>query len=189
MQGQLDAPLTARGVQQAEVNAAVVAREGIDAMFVSPLGRVIASAAPLVELTGFHPIQEPRLMEWDTGAWSGVLQEELPNKWPEAWKAWTDDPFKNGPPGGETIAQLSARAGAVLADLFTRPEERIAVLAHGFIGRFMLGHVLGHRAMRARNIEMPNDRVHRLTRQDEEWRADHFDAGKGPFPGIKLKSR
>jgi probable phosphoglycerate mutase len=40
-QGRLDSPLTALGLQQAAQNAELLSAQGIDAIFASPVGRMI----------------------------------------------------------------------------------------------------------------------------------------------------
>ncbi|MBW5482227.1 histidine phosphatase family protein [Streptomyces bambusae] len=52
----------------------------------------------------------------DTGAWAGRTLAEVAAEDPQAVRAWLTDPGY-APPGGESVEQLVARAGAWLAGL------------------------------------------------------------------------
>ncbi|MEU6309652.1 histidine phosphatase family protein [Streptomyces sp. NPDC047014] len=52
----------------------------------------------------------------DHGAWTGLTLDEVAAREPEAVHAWLTDPGY-APPGGESVAALTARAGAALAAL------------------------------------------------------------------------
>lgn len=188
MQGRtMDAPLTEAGVEHARLNAQAVAREGIDAIIASPLGRVRASAQPLCELTGLTPSFDDRLMEWDGGDWSNSLYREVPTRWPDAWAKWEDDPWTHGPPNGENLTQLQARGALAIDDVLRQGTDRVAIVSHGFIGRIMMGALLRLSNLESQNIETPNDRVHTLHRDGGGWRVERMDAGGLPQPGLVFK--
>lgn len=188
MQGQLDSRLTPRGVDQAGVNARLVTALGVDGIIASPLGRVRASAAPLEGMTGLAPVFIGELMEWHAGDWSGHLHAELPGLWPEAWAAWLDDRWLNGPPGGENVTELFARGCVVVEQILARPERRLAVVSHGFVGRMMMARLLGLSREDTTEIDTPNDRVFVFTRMEAGWKARHHDAGGDAKDGITMKT-
>jgi probable phosphoglycerate mutase len=64
------------------------------------------------------------LREWDYGAYEGLTTAEIRVEHP-GWTIWTGEV-----PGGETIAEVSARADRVLADLRSVPGDA-AVFSHG----------------------------------------------------------
>ena len=72
IQGWSDAPLTARGVAQAEALGALLAEKPLRAIHVSDLTRTRTTAAAV---SARHPHLEPRfttdLREWDFGWWEG----------------------------------------------------------------------------------------------------------------------
>lgn len=88
------------------------------------------------------PVQiDPRWRELDFGAWEGRLWQELPR---EATRRWLAD-FVNGrPPGGESLADVVARAEACLAEVLAERAERpIVVVTHGGVIRALLARARG----------------------------------------------
>ncbi len=133
--GRTDIPLTSRGEAAAAALAPALARRPIRAAFTSPASRAVRTA----ELAGLHEAKpDPDLQEWDYGGYEGLttpqIQEERPG-----WYLWRDGviPGDAGHPG-ETVAQVGARADAVLARV--RPllvDGDVALVAHGHILRVL----------------------------------------------------
>ncbi len=100
----------------------------------SPSGRCLSLARVLA---GDGPVAtDPRLHELNFGAWEGRHWDELPRTEVDAWGA---DFVNRAPPGGESFAQLSARAKACLADLLRRHAgETLVLVTHGGIIRALL---------------------------------------------------
>jgi probable phosphoglycerate mutase len=96
-----------------------------DAVFSSPLRRAVRTA----ELAGFPDPQVTRLLrEVDYGEYEGVTSVEIRNKRP-GWEL-----FKDGSPGGETPAQIYARANDVIR-LCETVNGRVLLFSHGHILR------------------------------------------------------
>ncbi|AJE38784.1 histidine phosphatase family protein [Streptomyces nodosus] len=92
----------------------------------SPLAR----ARETCEIAGFGDRATPwdALTEWDFGAYEGMTSDEIRAERPD-WLIWRD-----GVPGGESRAEVSARADAVVE--WVRSEERdVLVFAHNYILR------------------------------------------------------
>ncbi|MEL6364611.1 MAG: histidine phosphatase family protein [Pseudomonadota bacterium] len=184
MQGRWESDLTAKGERQAEANADLVARLGVDAIYVSPLRRTRRSCACLEAATGIGAAVDERLAEWDAGAWSGFLYAEIPERWPEAWAAWRADMWNARAPDGENFVDLTERGSAFLDKALATTAGRIAIVSHGFIGRAMIGALLGLPADRTLALHTANEVVFRLTGTEAGWSADRFEAGAGPKAGL-----
>jgi probable phosphoglycerate mutase len=77
------------------------------------------------ELAAFpDPIVTPLLREYDYGEYEGVTTEEIRRTRPD-WEL-----FRDGCPGGESPAQVYARAQAFLA-LVAEKEGAVAAFSHG----------------------------------------------------------
>jgi broad specificity phosphatase PhoE len=130
-----DVPLTARGVRQARGLAGRVAPRRIVRVVVSPRRRARETA----ELAGLpDPVVDPDAAEWFYGADEGRTTEEIRRDRP-GWTIWTGDP-----PGGETAAEVGARADRLLASI--RPfltDGDVAVVGHGHFGRVLTARYLG----------------------------------------------
>jgi broad specificity phosphatase PhoE len=100
----------------------------------SPLAR----ARETCEIAGFGDRATPwdALMEWDYGAYEGLTPDEIRADRPD-WLIWRD-----GVPGGETLAEVSARADEVV-ERVRAGERDVLVFAHGHILRSIGARWLG----------------------------------------------
>jgi broad specificity phosphatase PhoE len=126
--GRTDIPLTKEGRHAARALAPRLREWRFARALVSPLRR----ARETCELCGLGEIAEPRdgLLEWDYGDYEGLTTAEIHASRPD-WSLWRD-----GCPGGESPAQIGARADGVVAELHAA-EGPIAVFAHGHILRVL----------------------------------------------------
>ncbi len=112
LQGRLDAPLSDLGAQQAAALAAALADAPVTAVFSSPLQRALATAAAIAARHDVTPVVDERLIELDYGDWDGVKLTDVPA---DAWAQWRTDPAF-APPGGETLAAVTARVTSFCAE-------------------------------------------------------------------------
>jgi len=87
-QGLLDPQLTERGRKQAEALARELSKENVSRVYTSPLKRTYQTAQILSERLGTSLIEEERVIEIDHGKWSGLLVEEVKEKFPEEFEMW-----------------------------------------------------------------------------------------------------
>jgi broad specificity phosphatase PhoE len=143
-QGQLDTPLNDRGREQARMLARALAGEGPRALYSSPLARARETAEIVGALLCLAPVLDERLMEADSGDWSGLLYREIIASQPGAFAAWraADPAFRF--PNGESVAEQAARVAAALADVCAGPLPAV-VVCHGGVIRAVegLGAVIG----------------------------------------------
>ncbi|WP_299559498.1 histidine phosphatase family protein [uncultured Sulfitobacter sp.] len=135
LQGALDAPLTPRGLRQAEAVARTLRGIGLDAFstFCSPQGRAVKTAR--IALAG-HPgplRTDARLREIGIGDWAGRLRRDLDPEGrycgiaPQALQLYEDAP------GGEGFDRLHARCKAFLEDL----REPCVIVTHSITSRML----------------------------------------------------
>jgi probable phosphoglycerate mutase len=131
-QGQLDVPLNVLGRTQAERLAARLQDEPIDRLVCSDLGRVQATAAPLVQARGLQPRLDAAWREQSFGSVEGLRVRELPQRHPELWAQWIRHEADMALPGGESTRQFHDRVLAALRALVAAEAgRRIAVFTHG----------------------------------------------------------
>jgi probable phosphoglycerate mutase len=91
--------------------------------------------------------EEPGLREIDYGAWEGLSAAECRRLDPELREAWEADPFATAAPGGESGADVAARAFPVLVRIETwlaDDRSRAAVVvAHNHVLRLRLAALAG----------------------------------------------
>jgi len=126
--GRTDVPLDRHGESQARALRRRLSGHGFARVLCSPLGRARATC----ELAGFGAQAEicPDLLEWDYGAYEGLTTDEICRERP-GWSLWTD-----GVVGGETIEQVAARAGRVVAEARIGGGDTLA-FAHGHVLRIL----------------------------------------------------
>ena len=128
LMGRIDAPLTEQGLAQARALAPWVA--GASRVISSPLSRARATAEALA--TGLPIEIDDRWVEVDYGEYDGRPLGSVPS---EVWTRWRSDPdFR--PPGGETLAETSARVRGACDELFAtegdgaRGQGPVVVVSH-----------------------------------------------------------
>jgi broad specificity phosphatase PhoE len=132
--GRTDVPLTERGRRQAYAVGAALRGRQFALVLTSPLTR----AAETCRLAGFGEAAEQRdeLREWDYGAHEGRTTIEIREEAP-GWTLWRD-----GVPGGETIARVAARVDRLVAELRSVPGDAL-LFAHGHVLRVLATRWLG----------------------------------------------
>ena len=107
--GLTDLPLTAHGEELAKKLAIRLRGMSFAKILTSPLQR----ASRTCELAGFGAQAEnlPDLVEWNYGDYEGLKTSEIHTKRPR-WQL-----FRDGCPGGESVHQVTARAGRVITRL------------------------------------------------------------------------
>jgi broad specificity phosphatase PhoE len=140
--GSTDIPLTDNGREVARELGRKL--EGLEfaAVWASPMSRAIDTA----RLAGFeHDVRiDDRLKEWTYGEYEGKTTPEIRESRPD-WFLWRD-----GCPGGESAAQVGARADGVIEEV-RAVQGDVLLFAHGHILRVIAARWLGY---------PPNDGMH-----------------------------
>jgi len=150
--GRTDVPLTAAGEAAAAALAPALAARKVRATFTSPARRAARTAA----LAGLADAStDPDLQEWDYGGYEGRTTADIRTERP-GWYLWRDGviPGDAAHPG-ETIAQVAARADAVLARV-------TPLLADGDVALVSHGHLLRVLTARWLRLEPADGRLFRL---------------------------
>ena len=139
--GRTDLPLTEGGERNARALGARLRGLLFAKTFTSPLQRAVRTC----ELAGFGNGAEldPDLMEWDYGQYEGRRTAEILEERPD-WQLFCD-----GCPGGETPAEIGARADRVVS--------RVRAV-HGDALLFSSGHILRVLAARWLGLEAAGGR-------------------------------
>jgi broad specificity phosphatase PhoE len=132
--GLTDLPLTERGENEARELGKRLAGITFAKVFTSPLQR----AARTCEIAGFGAVAEKDadLVEWNYGKYEGRRTVEIHVESPD-WQL-----FRDGCPGGETPAQVGARADRVLSCLQVA-NGNVLVFASGHFLRVLAARFLG----------------------------------------------
>jgi broad specificity phosphatase PhoE len=143
--GRTDIPLTAHGEEVAAALKPRLAGRTFAKVFSSPSLR----ARRTCELAGFGDVavNDPDLFEWDYGQYEGRKTADIIVERP-GWKL-----FEHGNPGGETLAQVAARADSVVARLRALNADAL-LFAHRDILRVITARWAGLPAFEAQRFYM-----------------------------------
>jgi probable phosphoglycerate mutase len=132
--GLTDLPLTERGERNARQLGERLVGMTFARVFTSPLQR----ASRTCELAGFSSAAQPDpdLIEWDYGEYEGLRSAEIRAKRP-GWVV-----FRDGCPGGETPAQVAARADRVISRA-RAVEGDVLLFSSGHLLRVLASRWLG----------------------------------------------
>jgi probable phosphoglycerate mutase len=169
--GQTDFPLTVEGREQAGLWREALADVPLDAAVTSDLTRCRETAAIVLDSRGLVARPEPRLREIDLGAWEGLTVKEVGDRFPGAYQRRGCDLADCRPDGGESFADVQARAVAVLCEL-AECDGNILVVAHGGVNRTILCHALGMPLAHLFRLAQDYCRLNILCLTPECWRVD-----------------
>lgn len=141
--GRTDIPLTEQGEQAARKLGDRLRGGTYAYVFTSPLQR----ARRTCELAGYGEKAEvdPDLVEWDYGAFEGLTTAEIRRQRP-GWEL-----FRDGCPGGESSADVAARADRVIARLRAAGGNAL-VFSSGHILRVLAARWCGADPALGRNL-------------------------------------
>ncbi len=144
-QGQHDVELDSLGHEQAARAASLLAGLPPSAIVCSDLKRAVATAAPLLALTGLSATHDPGLRETHGGAWQGKTGEEIGSADREAFVAWRTGSDLPAGGSGERRSEVGRRASAVVRGqaALLQAGQVLVVVTHGGTARATMGTMVG----------------------------------------------
>ncbi len=143
--GRIDPPLNATGLAMAEALAARYGGEPWAEIVSSPLERARQTAAPTARAAGLEVTVDDGLVEIAYGEWDGRGEADVERDDPARFHAWAAHPGFVAPPGGETGAQIAARALATVERIRARHAAggKVLVVSHKATLRVIVCALLG----------------------------------------------
>jgi probable phosphoglycerate mutase len=168
-QGQIDVPLNATGIDQADRLGARMAQEPIDLLVCSDLLRARRTAEPVWLPRGLAPIVEPLWREQSFGVLEGLDVPTIRSRHPDLWNRWTRHEADYAlPGGGESNRAFHARVMQALRQLVAaHPGKRVTVVTHGGVLDMLWREAQGQPLHGPRECAIPNTGINRLV-----WRGD-----------------
>ncbi len=170
-QGHLDSGLTALGLEQARMAAALLSRKSCDIIYCSCLGRAVATAEIIARETGLEMVRDRGLNERNLGMLQGLTLKEFGASHP-----WEHERFVSGDPdyvipGGESVRQRyerTVRSAARIASV--NAGKKIIMVMHGGNLDSLFRHTLGIPLERPRNFSLLNASINTFEVEDETWK-------------------
>jgi len=153
----INLPLNETGRRQAADVARFFENVPLTAVYASPLSRAQETARFIATSKQLDVATREELAEVDVGEWEGKDWRTIEQNYPEAYRAFHEDPGESPYFGGESYGDVYRRAHPVLATLAEgHPGESIAVVAHNVVNRTLLAGLLGMGVGRAKDIRQAN---------------------------------
>jgi probable phosphoglycerate mutase len=189
-QGQMDVPLNANGLLQAERLGERLAGEHFEVGVVSDLSRARATAAPIAQRLNLAMWPDARWREQAFGVFEGLEVGDVLDQYADLWTQWVrhDADFVL-PGGGESVRDFHARVWSALDTLAAaHVGQRVLVVTHGGVLDMVWRTVRGQSLSSARQCAIPNAGINRLHWHSpgrveiEVWADDAHLAGLPPQP-------
>jgi 2,3-bisphosphoglycerate-dependent phosphoglycerate mutase len=188
VQGQLDVPLNAIGLAQADAIARALSRERFDAIYASDLSRALQTAAPVAKLLGVEILREKGLRERHYGIFQTLTYAEVKVRYAEDYARFLarDPEFKFR--SGESLREFSERSIKAISRI--KDENRgksVAVFTHGGVLDELYRFIHGMPVGAPRDFAIPNCGINRIDTGTDPWRIEcwadvaHLEAALDDF--------
>lgn len=138
LQGQIDIPLNAQGIEQAKKAASVLKNKNVSlaALYSSDLQRAHQTAHQISELFSLHIITTPHLRERHVGILQGLTKQQVYETHGKHWEDIVDTVA-----GGETKAELLIRfTNQISLIARNHSNESVAIVTHGHAIRQLIDY-------------------------------------------------
>ncbi len=144
-QGQLDTPLSERGLDQARAAGAALAAYRPSRVIASDLERATVTAREIAAAAGVGDVElDPRWREINVGQWQGLRTSEVRERYAAELAQMDVEDIARGV-DGETLKAVGVRAGEALREVLDTvgEDECVVVVAHGVSSRAALAELFG----------------------------------------------
>lgn len=171
VQGQLDIPLNALGLEQASAVGAALASGQFDAIYSSDLSRARQTAAPAAQALGLEVALDERLRERHYGVFETLTYSECERRYPEDFARFLAREPEFDFRTGESLRAFAERATGCLAEIAARHAgESVLVFTHGGVLDKLYRRATGMPLTKPRDFRIPNAGINRVTIEGADWR-------------------
>ena len=176
IQGQTDSDLTGEGLAQAEAIGRRLARERLDAIVASDLGRALRTAQVIASHCKLEVLPEPRLRERSFGQGEGLTYAEVDARWPGVFSRAAHSDPDAAIPEGETRRQFHERIhAAFLALASAHAGRRVVAVTHGGVLAVLYRIVHGIPIAHAHKVAISNASYNAVAFEGDAWRLEAWD--------------
>ncbi len=169
-QGHLNSALNAEGMAQAEALGERLAKERIDLLLSSDLGRALQTASAIAMRTGHEIVVEPRLRERRMGIFQGLTPDEVEARYPDEYARFRSRDPDYVIPEGESVRQLFERSVACFTELATQHAGlTLATVTHGGVLAMLYRHARSMPLQAPRDFTLHNTGVNRFRHRLGAW--------------------
>jgi 2,3-bisphosphoglycerate-dependent phosphoglycerate mutase len=174
-QGHLNSVLNRAGLAQADALGEYLARERLDLLLCSDLGRALQTASAIAMRTGHEIVVEPRLRERRMGIFQGLTPAEVEARYPKEYARFRARDPDYVIPDGESTRQLFERSVACFNGLAERYcGLTLAAVTHGGVLAMLYRHVRAMSLEAPRNFSLHNTGINRFRHRPGAWQLESW---------------
>jgi broad specificity phosphatase PhoE len=168
--GSRDIPLNDQGREEARLAGEWLKGETIHAAYCSPLSRARDTGEAIARHHRIAVADLPGLSDLYYGDWEGLPLTEVKVKYADLYRQWETAPQSVRFPGGETLDEVKARAGAAVEDVVRRhPGQTVLLAAHRAVNKVLIAAFIGLDNSHFWRIGQDTTAVNRFLRVKEVW--------------------
>lgn len=178
--GHHDAPLSEKGIEQAEFTAEYLKKQKIDAIYSSDLIRAYDTACRIAAFHGKDVIKDKNLREIAAGEWEGKKYSELQKTHKELYSEWTCKLSDTKPKGAESTLELQKRVHKCILGIAQKnPGSTVCIVMHAMAIRVFCAAVSGVTGKDFRNYPyVSNASVTTLVYENGEFKIEEYSYDK-----------
>ena len=170
LRGWVDVPLDETGREQARKTGLALAGSGIEHVYASRLSRAMDTGRAVAEAAGCGITAHEGFVDFNFGAWGGLLRTEVKERWPELYATYDQAPGDFASPDGESLRDLRARIAGGLDDVLSRHEGGcLAIASHSVTCKILLLYLLGLGPEKYWNLAQENCCVNAFSHGPRGW--------------------
>jgi 2,3-bisphosphoglycerate-dependent phosphoglycerate mutase len=168
--GQLDSPLTVRGIAQAQSLAGRLLPVSFTTIYSSDLPRAVGTAQIIAKEKSMPVHFDLRLRERNMGIFQGLTVAEMHEMYPSEKAEYSRIGFTYVIPGGESAKQRLDRTVLCLNEIGEKhPNETVLCVTHGGILMGFFQYVLGMDPMSGARFKRQNAAINIFEKNNEKW--------------------
>lgn len=180
--GQLDSPLTPKGIQQSRAIGNRLHRLKFTSLYSSDLGRAVQTTNIIAEICAKKIIFDPELREWNMGIFQGLTVSEMHEKFPQERQDYEQIGDEYIIPEGESLDQCRDRGFRILNAIAERHsnenlhenlaetgDETVVVVTHGCVLMGFFEMVLDLRSGNTWRFKLDNANFCAFEYANERW--------------------
>jgi len=176
-QGQLDSPLTEKGVRQVQQLAEFFAKVQVGKMFSSPIGRALETARMIKRQQIKCRLEmDEHLKEISFGSFARSTREELEKIHPGLWESREKNKWEFRWLNGESYADVYQRVGDFIADnAGDLVSGKAIIVAHETVNKVLIGRLLTLPRQQILRLRHPHGVIIRWRGLKQSRQVEHID--------------
>ena len=141
--GRLDIGLNETGLAQAEALGQHLADINVKAVYSSPLKRALDTAGAIASHYQLEVGIARGLVDFNYGAWQGLTQQEVKERYAELYPRWLAEPHLVTMPDGESLDDVVERVRQVVETVVASHEGTVVLVSHRVVNKVLICSLLG----------------------------------------------